>query len=235
MQRLREALVPQLRYDDERRRPLRTLQFKEYQTRSQMLRTSENLKIHAFFLGSLVAAFIGFSACQDRGTLNPEIRDPIKTSPVASEVPPGRLRVVRIIDGDTIEVLDESKRPIRVRLAGIDAPEKGQPFSKVAKDVLGQLVRDQTVVLEGTKTDRWDRRVAKVVTDRDVCLEMVRRGLAWHFKRYENEQTAADRENYDLAEKRARQERLGNWREAAPVPPWDFREARRNGNRDSKP
>jgi len=199
-----------------------------------MSRTSENLKLKALLCASLVAVFAGFSACSDREAPNQNVRDPISPSPVATEVPAGRFRVVRIIDGDTIEVLDENKRPIRVRLAGIDAPEKGQPFSRVAKDVLGQLVRGQTVVLDGKKTDRWDRRVAKVVTDKDVCLEMVRRGLAWHFKRYENEQTAADRESYDLAEKQARKERLGIWQEPDPVPPWSFREARRTGAGDGR-
>lgn len=136
-------------------------------------------------------------------------------------------RVVGVSDGDTLTALDESKRQIKVRLAGIDAPERGQDFSNRAKQNLSRMVFGKQVTLEGGKIDRYGRLVAKVVVGGvDANLEQIKAGLAWHFKRYANEQTLKDRREYAAAEVEARKAKRGIWSIASPVAPWDFRDGK---------
>lgn len=138
-------------------------------------------------------------------------------------------RVVGVLDGDTVTVLDTSRMQHRVRLAGIDAPEKNQGFGEVSKQNLARVVFGRFVMVEYDKRDRYDRIVGKVLVDgRDACLRQIQDGLAWHFKRYEKEQSAADRITYAAAEEQARIARRGLWREPQPVPPWEFRKSRKS-------
>lgn len=131
--------------------------------------------------------------------------------------------VTRIVDGDTLAVLSQGHET-RIRLAGIDAPEKGQAFGQVAKEKLASLVFGKLVVVIPTKIDKYGRQVGKVLLDeQDVNLLMVKSGLAWHFKEYENEQQPEDRKLYDEAEKLARQTKTGLWTESQPIPPWTWR------------
>ncbi len=133
-------------------------------------------------------------------------------------------RVVGVLDGDTVDVLTADKTQVRIRLSGIDAPEKRQAFGKVSKKVLSDLAFGQPVTVEWSKTDRYGRTVGKVlVRGQDVNLQMVQEGLAWHYKAYAMEQSSADRERYAAAENKARVGHLGLWREAQPIPPWEFR------------
>lgn len=137
-------------------------------------------------------------------------------------------RVVGVSDGDSITVLDSSKVQHKVRLAGIDAPERSQPFGQRAKQSLSDLVFSQWVTVETAKKDRYGRAVGKVLKDGlDANLEQVIRGLAWHYKAYESEQSAADRATYSAAEAVARGKRIGIWSETHPVAPWEFRKAER--------
>jgi endonuclease YncB( thermonuclease family) len=102
-------------------------------------------------------------------------------------------RVVGVVDGDTVDLLTDSKQLIRVRLAGIDAPERRQPFGSVAKNVLSELVFSQQAALEGERKDRYGPLVAKVIVGgQDANLRLVRLGYAWHFKRYQTEQSGED-------------------------------------------
>lgn len=137
-------------------------------------------------------------------------------------------KAVAVADGDTITVLDESKVQHKIRLAGIDAPERKQPFGQRAKEQLSDLVFGKTVQVETEKTDRYGRHVGKVLIEgRDANLAMVAAGLAWHYKRYQAEQPAADRLLYASAEEDARNGRVGMWRDPAPVAPWDWRKGER--------
>jgi endonuclease YncB( thermonuclease family) len=136
--------------------------------------------------------------------------------------------VVGLSDGDTVTVLDAQKTQYKVRLAGIDAPEKRQPFGDRSRQHLASLAFRRQVVIEWHKTDRWGRIVGKVVVDRiDVCLEQVRAGLAWHYLDYAREQSPEDRSAYSEAERVARAKRLGLWRDPQPMAPWDFRRSQR--------
>ena len=137
-------------------------------------------------------------------------------------------RIVGVVDGDTVDLLTANKALIRVRLAGIDAPEKGQPFGHMAKVILSSLVFHHQVVVSAHKKDRYGRLVGKVsVAGVDANLQMVRRGYAWHYKRYESEQSAQDRDVYARAEVSARSARVGIWTQPDPVAPWDYRLAQK--------
>ncbi len=139
-------------------------------------------------------------------------------------------RVIGIADGDTVTVLDAAKVQHKIRLSGIDAPEKAQAFGNRSKESLSDLAFDKTVTVETDKRDRYGREVGKIlVNGRDVNLTQVERGMAWHYKAYEREQSSDDRKLYDAAEMGARAARKGLWRDAEPTPPWDYRKAKRGG------
>jgi endonuclease YncB( thermonuclease family) len=140
-------------------------------------------------------------------------------------------RVVGVSDGDTVTVLDESKRTHKIRLLGIDSPEKKQPFGERAKQSLSDLVFDRQVSVEGGKQDRYGRSLGKIMLDgQDINLEQIRRGMAWHYKQYARDQSPQDRVAYAEAESAARQKRVGLWQDANPVPPWSFRREGREQN-----
>jgi endonuclease YncB( thermonuclease family) len=134
--------------------------------------------------------------------------------------------VVGVADGDTLTVLDQKHEQHKVRLAGIDAPEKSQPFGQRAKQSLSKLAYGHSVSVEWRKRDRYRRIVGKVFEGgRDVNLEQVRRGLAWHYKQDQNEQGTLDRARYATAESEERAARRGLWAlpAAQRVPPWEWR------------
>nr|WP_298419658.1 thermonuclease family protein [Hylemonella sp.] len=140
-------------------------------------------------------------------------------------------RVVAISDGDTLTVLDAKQRQHKIRLAGIDAPEKRQAWGQRAQQFLGERVFQRVVRVEVSKTDRYGREIGKVLLDGDdINLELVRAGLAWHYRAYEREQPADEREQYAEAEQRARERRQGLWSDTQPVAPWDFRRRGRSGS-----
>jgi endonuclease YncB( thermonuclease family) len=142
-------------------------------------------------------------------------------------------RVVGVIDGDTIDVLTLKLGTVRIRLSGIDAPEAGQAFGRNAKAALSRLAYTRTANIERHKRDRFGRLVGKVVIgERDIALEMLLQGMAWHYKRFESEQEPIDRVRYAEAESMARSARAGLWNDAAPEPPWVFR-SERQGRRGS--
>lgn len=137
-------------------------------------------------------------------------------------------RAVGVADGDTITVLDDKRQQHKIRLAGIDAPEKAQDFGQRSKQSLSDLAYRQQATVETGKTDRYGRLIGKVtVSCRDVNLEQVRRGLAWHYKVYQREQPPADRLTYAAAENAARASRTGLWAMPNAVPPWEFRRAKK--------
>jgi endonuclease YncB( thermonuclease family) len=128
------------------------------------------------------------------------------------------------MDGDTIELLDDQRTSYRIRLKGIDAPEKRQAFGKVSRENLAVMLAGKVVIVEWQKYDRNGRIVGKILADgRDVCLEQIKAGLAWHYKDFEEEQSEADRQLYSEAESEARSQKLGLWVESSQIPPWDFR------------
>jgi endonuclease YncB( thermonuclease family) len=137
--------------------------------------------------------------------------------------------VVAVADGDTITVLDDQQAQHKVRLMGIDCPEKAQPFGQNAKQSLSDLLFGRSVNVEWQKLDRYERIVGKVmVNGQDANLEQIRRGLAWHFKKYDREQEPHDRATYSQAEIKARMGNRGLWSDPEPMAPWDWRKGKKN-------
>jgi len=146
-------------------------------------------------------------------------------------------KVIGVADGDTITVLDSDKVQHKIRLSGIDAPEKGQAYGNVSKQHLADLVFGKTVTVEASKKDRYGRSVGKVwvqPTDCPKCgrtldasLAQITVGLAWWYRHYANEQSPEDRGRYEFAEKEAKAKRAGLWKASNPVPPWEWRQGAR--------
>ena len=135
-------------------------------------------------------------------------------------------RVVAVVDGDTIEVLAGQERK-KIRLAGIDTPERGQPWAGQAKAALSARVFGRDVRINEVAVDRYGRTVGEVYAD-DVCVgcELVREGHAWVYRQF-----TQDRVLLDL-EAEARAEGRGLWAlpESQRVPPWEWRRARRDSH-----
>lgn len=133
-------------------------------------------------------------------------------------------KVVGVSDGDTITVLDATKTQHKIRLTGIDAPEKAQAFGQASKKSLSDLVFSKDVDIYWLKRDRYQRILGKVLlNEQDICLEQVKRGMAWHYKQYQRDQSSEDRIRYSSAEEEARKNRNGLWTEDAPIRPSEFR------------
>jgi endonuclease YncB( thermonuclease family) len=133
-------------------------------------------------------------------------------------------RVVAVADGDTLTVLDAQQKQHKIRLLGIDAPEKAQPFGQKSKESLSLLAFQKQVQVRSSKKDRYGRTVGQVfVGNTDVCLEQVKLGMAWHYKAYQREQAPEDRVLYARAELQAREQRVGLWTDPSPVEPSAFR------------
>jgi endonuclease YncB( thermonuclease family) len=132
--------------------------------------------------------------------------------------------VVRIADGDTLTLLDDGKAMHRIRIDGIDAPERTQAHGQRSRLSLAALAQGRSARAECGKSDRYGREVCRVIVDGvDVGLEQVRRGWAWHYTKYAHEQPPSARLAYARAEEEARRARHGLWSEGSPTPPWDYR------------
>lgn len=143
-------------------------------------------------------------------------------------------RVVAVTDGDTVTVLDAHNVRHKIRLSGVDAPEKAQAYGARSKQHLSDLVFQKYVWVQWHKRDRYGRIVGKVMVqssrDCPTCLKsldaghaQLSSGLAWWYRKYAGEQSPDDRQRYEAAETAARANRVGLWSDAAPVPPWQFR------------
>lgn len=134
-------------------------------------------------------------------------------------------KVVGVTDGDTITLLDADLTKHSVRLTGIDAPEKHQPFGQVSKLSLAKLVFGKTVTVTYDKQDRYGRILGRVGTPdgQNANLQQIQKGMAWHYKHYERDQPRTERREYAEAEQAAQQAKAGLWADKNPTPPWDWR------------
>jgi len=147
--------------------------------------------------------------------------------------------VVSIADGDTITVLDANREQHKIRLAGIDSPEKAQPFGQRAKQSMSSLVFGKEVDVQWNKRDRYRRIIGKVMVAAPSCrpthcpktldagLAQLTVGLAWWYRKYAKDQSPEDAGRYEFAEQEARAKRAGLWADGHPIPPWDWRKGAR--------
>ena len=202
----------------------------------------ENMRIH---IACLTLIFLGFGGCnraeksrQKDVHRNPKTiqqasknyHESIKgtgthSSPVTASKPESNTftgKVIAVKDGDSIVVLRD-KEQVEIRLKDVDCPELSQPFGRQAKKQTSKLCFGTTVTVKATGKDRYDRTLAHIdLSDgRELNREMVRRGYAWWYRKYSNDETLG------RLEADARENKLGLWSGAKPVPPWDWRTAKR--------
>lgn len=130
-----------------------------------------------------------------------------------------QVKVIKISDGDTFSAINRDNLELKFRIYGIDAPEKKQAFGKKAKEYLSTLIFGQIITVNVQSQDSWGRYIANVYTTdkKDVSLEMLKAGMAWHYSKYDNTL------EYQEAEVRARIDRRGLWIDTNRIAPWDFR------------
>jgi endonuclease YncB( thermonuclease family) len=133
-------------------------------------------------------------------------------------------KAVKITDGDTFTLLVDGHEQVRIRIDGIDAPEKGQAFGNRAKEYLSGMIWGEELTVRVMKTDKNGRSIGKVSTPSvvDVGLEMIKAGYAWQYRDYNKEKP------YEDAEILARRNRNGLWQDKNPIRPQDFRKTRKN-------
>ena len=147
-------------------------------------------------------------------------------------------KVVAVTDGDTIKVLDSNNLQHKVRLTGIDAPEKKQPFGNASRKHLASMVAGKSVRVEFSKADRYGRILGKVWVQPSDCPDCGRTlnvnhaqilsGMAWHYRYYAKDLPLEDRGRYDSAEAEAKARNLGLWSEPDAIPPWAWRKGKRD-------
>lgn len=127
-------------------------------------------------------------------------------------------RVTKVIDGDTIMVLAGAKQ-FKIRLDGIDCPEKGQAFGNKARQFTAREVFGKNVKILYQTNDRYQRILGTVYYNRgkELNQELLKVGLAWHYKYYNNSKL------YSRLESAAKTRRIGLWANKNPIPPWEFR------------
>ena len=153
----------------------------------------------------------------------------IMTSAMAPADETMEAKVKRVIDGDSILVVDSNDTEFEAQLEGIDAPEMKQEFGKESLEALTKMLKDQKVKLTWKSKDTYDRLLAQVyVADKHVNIEMLRSGMAWHFKRYNKSEELAK------IELEAKQAKKGLWSKESPVAPWDYRKENKAPDKPSK-
>ncbi len=131
---------------------------------------------------------------------------------------------VRVIDGDTLEIIPTEGPSERIRLLGIDAPESNQAHGTYSTQTLQQCVNQGQVTVEWFEQDRYQRLLGKVRANGVDCnLNQIQQGAAWHYKQYQQSQSEFDRLNYANAEVNARRQAIGLWASSTVVAPWDYR------------
>ncbi len=137
------------------------------------------------------------------------------------------VRVVRVVDGDTVVVADAQSLNLKVRLHAIDAPECAMPFGPQAQAFLEELILGRTLQMEAKGRDRYNRTVATFSKGgHDVGMAMISAGWAWRDERYAGGWSAAGTDQYSAAQRAARDKTYGLWAEAKPIAPWRWRAER---------
>ena len=128
-----------------------------------------------------------------------------------------------VADGDTITVMHEGKGK-RIRLYGIDTPEKGQAFGKRAKQFTSNMGCGKTVEVEPKDVDRYGRTVGLVsINGESLNQALIKSGFAWVYRKYCKEPFCKDWLNFESA---ARYGKIGLWSEPNPIVPWEFRRSK---------
>lgn len=143
--------------------------------------------------------------------------------------------VTRVLDGDTVYIDAGDRKHVRIRLKGVDAPEKDQTKGDLAKEVLTQMVLGKEVLVNSFGKDKYGREVAQIGCDgQDAGAEMLSLGLVWAYRSFLGDLDDDWREEYLKREDRAKHFRLGIWEDSDPIPPWTWRKMARDKDRGTK-
>ncbi|MFK8015469.1 MAG: thermonuclease family protein [Gammaproteobacteria bacterium] len=156
------------------------------------------------FIAALCAA-LSFGGCAD------------PRAPAGDSSP---VTLVKVRDGDSL-VVRMNGQPLEVRLHGIDAPERGQPYGDASRKGLVNLVNDKTLLMERRTVDRYDRHVALITvagSTTSVNQQMLERGHAWHYVRYDQNPAWA------RSHSAAKSAKKGLWSNPKPIAPWEWRQ-----------
>lgn len=128
-------------------------------------------------------------------------------------------KVIKVSDGDTITILTADNTQVKIRLSGVDCPESKQDFGTKARQFTASFCFGKTVKVQVIGQDRYNRSLGMVFLVDGQCLnkELLRAGLAWHYKYFDDSKELAQLEQL------ARDKKIGIWSMEDPVAPWDFR------------
>lgn len=168
----------------------------------------------------LLPALLWGAGCVESRMASPRTRASADVAVQSSRVyPAAKHHVAKVHDGDSLALLSDNVRH-EVRLSGIDAPEWRQPFGDEAREELALLLKDSVITFTDEGQDPYHRNLVRLYAGgRDVNLEMVRRGLAWHYRAYSRDP------RLEAAEQEARRFHRGLWSQPNPQPPWEWRHA----------
>lgn len=149
-------------------------------------------------------------------------------SPINNAVNIIHAKTANAIDGDTLNVTDNKGVLHKIRLLGIDAPESDQPYGVESKNALQKCVDNQTVTIQWSKKDKYDRILGKVVTGKGDCnFVQVDTGFAWYYKEYESDVSQNDRLLYANAHTIAKGAKKGLWAGSCIIEPSEWRKGNR--------
>lgn len=141
-------------------------------------------------------------------------------------------KVVGVADGDTITVLHDGKGE-KIRLYGVDAPEKRQDFGQRAKQFTSDQVFGKTVEVTPMATDRYGRTVGLVTVDgQSLSRNLVASGLAWVYDQYCHRDECVQ---WRGLQEQAKASKSGLWSIPNPTPPWEFRHPKAIANQVPPP
>jgi micrococcal nuclease len=160
----------------------------------------------------IISLSIFFISCKENKPYLPEYED------IETLIQQDSVKVISISDGDSFTVLFKNE-PFKIRIQGIDAPERNMPFYKTSKGFLASLIFNKYVNLEITDKDKYQRFVANVflTNQTNIGYQMIKNGMAWHYVKYSNDTKMADYQQI------ARDFKMGLWQDNNPEAPWEFR------------
>lgn len=196
-----------------------------------MTAASKLVHIPGVDLGAITSAIRpgGSAPARTSGTSSASITSGPPAAPAAPRSGALAATVVQVMDGDTISLLTRNGTSYKVRLIGIDAPERDQSGWQASQMGLITLAMGRSASVKWQSTDSFGRLVARVTVEgKDLGLEQLRAGHAWYSRDYARDLSESEAKTYEAAEAKARRLKLGLWKEPGARPPWEFREAQQS-------
>jgi endonuclease YncB( thermonuclease family) len=178
------------------------------------MRTLSNLQKFTFTAVLLLSSLIAWLLPKD----SPYEQPPSPYAQPHSLDPNLAGRILSVADGDTF-TLDVNGQKVKVRLYGIDCPERDQPYGKEARDFVLDWVRGRPVSIKSRGKDQYERVLGEAfIGESNLNKELLAHGYAWWYESH-----AKTRKDYRELQQQAQQARRGLWSDPEPITPWEFR------------